>query len=149
LYITRISDKEIHILIIDDDKDDHFFFTNALEGFKEAGFTAGKKIIITSVYNGIQGLNYLLKRDSFRDAVDTLPDFIVLDLHMPLMNGYEALITIKNHISLKNIPVFVLTSSERENKTQCMAAGCSGFFSKPLDEHELTAVIKKMLENIC
>lgn len=136
---------EFHILVIDDDQDDHFFFINAVQNLRLSGFTKDIKINVSSAYNGAQGINFLLKEGVYKNSTEPVPDFIVLDLLMPVMDGFVVLNVIKAQPKLKNTPVFILTSSEGDNRERCLACGCAGFFSKPPGLDELKEVIIHML----
>ncbi|HEY9048179.1 MAG TPA: response regulator [Ohtaekwangia sp.] len=62
-----------------------------------------------------------------------LPDFIILDLNMPKMNGFEMLQVLRNNPAWKDIKVFILTTSEeREDRKAVDAMGVSGYIVKPL-----------------
>src|SRR3954464_9115959 len=64
--------------------------------------------IVTSVFNGLQLLDLLLKRGYYTTNTYRPPDVIILDLDMQLMDGLEALREIKKHGEIKNIPVYAL-----------------------------------------
>ena len=60
------------------------------------------------------------------------PDVIVLDLNMPLMDGFQALKHIKENAALRHIPVIILTaSSSKDDEKRCFELGCDFFFRKP------------------
>lgn len=60
------------------------------------------------------------------------PEVIVLDLNMPLKNGFEVLKELKSRPELEGIPVIVLTSSTNAtDRTRCLDLGCNFFFNKP------------------
>jgi len=66
-------------------------------------------------------------------ASSDIPDFILLDLNMPKMNGFELLRWIRANTRWKDIKVFILsTSDEPEDKAAAQALGVSGFITKPL-----------------
>lgn len=85
-------------------------------------------------------LNFLVANDG-RQALNILEnttevDIILLDLEMPVMNGYELLSIIKQHDDYRDIPVIVITSDKAEvNKTLVM--GANDFMAKPYDPEEL------------
>jgi CheY-like chemotaxis protein len=109
------------IFIVDDDSDDREFIINALHknGFK------GK---IVEFDNG-RALEHHLK-----SHLDSLPDLILLDLNMPVMNGFETLLALKENSFLAHVPVVVLSASSRiEDKEICLQSGCRNFLTKPLD----------------
>lgn len=140
---------DVNILIIDDDRDDHYFFTSALNDLCGSGLTLGRNFKITSVYDGVEGIDVLLERGKYKHSILPRLDFIVLDLFMPLSDGYEVLGKIREQPRLKSIPVYVLTSSEPETHKRCLALGCTGFFSKPPDLAELRMVILEMMKPFC
>jgi len=74
------------------------------------------------------------------------PDVILLDLEMPVVNGIDALIKLKNDRQLHNIPVIILTTAKSDKKSRIKALnlGADAFLLKPLDEAVLTAQIKAM-----
>lgn len=130
----------------DDDLDDHALFKDALKGVKVGGFNSSEVFNVVSVYNGVQTMEYLLKRGTYKTSTDPLPDFIVLDLNMPVMDGFDVLKEIRKQNDLISIPVYVLTTSRDElHKQKCRDLGCAGFFSKPPSLTELRAVVQKML----
>src|SRR4051812_23370629 len=95
------------ILIADDDLEDQELLRRA---FKDSKIPLN----IVPVYDGIQLLDYLYRRYDFRH-IKTPPDMVILDLNMPLMDGFEALRIIKGHPKLKHIPVYVITTSRFES----------------------------------
>jgi CheY-like chemotaxis protein len=84
-----------------------------------------------------------------------VPDVILLDLNMPKMNGLEFLSIIKNYYSLKNIKVFVTTTSAEEyDRVSAKNLGISGYILKPLDfdsnkkgDHSAADLLKEVLLN--
>ena len=74
------------------------------------------------------------------------PDLILMDIQLPLMDGYEATRRIKANPALRAIPVIVITSyalSGDEDKSR--AAGCDAYFSKPFSPRQLLAKIREYL----
>ena len=81
-------------------------------------------------------------------ARDTRPDIILMDMQLPIMDGYEATRAIKQDASLRHIPIIAVTSyalSGDEEKTK--AAGCDGYIAKPFSPRALLALIRKFLPN--
>ena len=80
-------------------------------------------------HNGVDALNLLTREE---DKV--VPDIILLDINMPKMNGHEFLQIIKNYYSLKDIKIFITTtSSEEYDKISAQHLGVTGYILKPLD----------------
>jgi putative two-component system response regulator len=78
--------------------------------------------------NGLEAFN-VLKADSSVDVV-------LLDLEMPVMNGYEAITLIKQHPVFRDIPVIVVTSGASE-VARTLSLGANDFLSKPFNPEEL------------
>jgi len=83
-------------------------------------------------HNGVDALALL--NGNSPEGTKIKPDIIILDLNMPKMNGIEFLGIIKNYFSLKNIKVFVMTtSSEEYDRAAVENLGIAGYILKPLD----------------
>ena len=75
------------------------------------------------------------------------PDLILMDIQLPILDGYEATRRIKADPALKHIPIIVVTSyalSGDEDKAR--AAGCDDYVSKPYSPRQLLAKIKQHLQ---
>ena len=118
--------------LIDDDEDDHELFQIALEA-------AEPSVNCVTAVNGQQGLTMLRNK-----AVE--PDFIFLDLNMPLMGGKECLAELKKDKHLSQIPVVIFsTSSDPRDREETSLLGAIDFMTKPSKIYELTAVLKDFL----
>ncbi len=74
------------------------------------------------------------------------PDLVLMDMHMPVMSGYEATRTLKADADLAQIPVMALTASAmKQDRDRAYAAGCAGFVAKPVRHRELFLEIKRVL----
>jgi len=74
------------------------------------------------------------------------PDLVLMDLGMPVMDGWEATRKIKANGDLKHIPVIAVTSHAMVgDEIQAREAGCDDYLPKPIDENELLRKIKKFL----
>lgn len=83
--------------------------------------------------------------DYFDKAEAAETDFVLLDLNMPVMNGFEFLETIRKNEKLKDLPVVVHTTSDNiEDLNKCRALGISGYFVKHIDY----TIYKNNLQNI-
>jgi two-component system, cell cycle response regulator DivK len=75
------------------------------------------------------------------------PDLILMDIQLPVMDGYEACRRIKANPDLRHIPIIAVTSyalSGDETKTK--AAGCDGYVAKPFSPRQLLAKMNEFLE---
>ncbi|MBT4482902.1 MAG: response regulator [Candidatus Latescibacteria bacterium] len=79
-------------------------------------------------------------------AQEKKPDLILMDIHLPIMDGLEATRIIKSDETTRNIPVIALTASVmKSDKEKIYEAGCDSFISKPIEVNEF---IKKIAEFI-
>ena len=127
------------VYLVDDDTDD-------LEIFQEALYRNDYNGKVILAPNGKVLMDHLLKADPA-----ARPDLIVLDLNMPLKDGFQALTEIKDDPELKSIPVVILTSSSnKKDELRCFELGCSLFWQKPssLEEYNtLVTLVKNFLRN--
>jgi len=89
--------EKMDILVVEDSDNDFFFIERALKGLKKA-----RKF--QRVLNGEEALEYL------RDHEETLPRVILMDIHMPVMNGYACLENIKALPKFRYIPVLIFST---------------------------------------
>mgnify|MGYP000878043184 CR=1 FL=1 len=74
------------------------------------------------------------------------PDLILMDIQLPVMDGYEATRRIKGNPDLKHIPIIAVTSyalSGDEAKTR--AAGCDAYIAKPFSPRQLLAKVREFV----
>jgi CheY-like chemotaxis protein len=109
------------VLLVDDDVRNLYALSSVLEV---------KGLEITSAQNGSEALE-LLK------DIDKNFDIILMDIMMPVMDGYETIRQIRKDKKIKNIPIIALTAkAQKEDKQLCIDAGADDYMSKPID-HEL------------
>ncbi len=85
--------------------------------------------------------------DGVAKAEQEKPDLILMDLGMPIMDGWEATRKIKANPDLKHIPVIAVTSHAMVgDEIQAKEAGCDDYLPKPIDDAELIKKIKKFLQ---
>src|SRR3989304_949638 len=71
-------------------------------------------------------------RAGIHEAKKIKPDLIILDLLMPIMDGYAVANELKDDPETKHIPIIILTASQREDlKTKCRELGVASFIMKP------------------
>jgi DNA-binding response OmpR family regulator len=79
-------------------------------------------------------------RDGLRIAVREAPDLIVLDLHMPELDGYEVCKKLREQPATRNIPVILLTQyGALDEKVKGFDAGADDYITKPFEARELVA----------
>jgi two-component system, cell cycle response regulator DivK len=73
------------------------------------------------------------------------PDLILMDLSMPVVDGWEATRRLKADPELADIPIVALTAhAMRGDEERARASGCDDYLSKPIDEDELLAKLKSL-----
>ena len=85
--------------------------------------------------------------DGVRKTEQDKPDLILMDLGMPVMDGWEATRRIKANDALKQIPIIAVTSHAMVgDEIDARKAGCDDYLPKPIDEDLLLQKIKKFLD---
>jgi two-component system, cell cycle response regulator DivK len=79
-------------------------------------------------------------------AEDRRPDLILMDVQIPLLDGYEVTRRLKANPALRAIPIIVVTSYALSgDESKARAAGCNGYVSKPYSARQLLAKIQEYL----
>ncbi|MEX0602852.1 MAG: response regulator [Bacteroidota bacterium] len=79
-------------------------------------------------------------------AIEKHPDVILMDMQMPVMDGWTAVPLLKSDDRTKAIPVIAFTAQTKaEDKAKTQEIGCIEHYSKPMDPEELLNLIKKYL----
>ena len=132
--------RECRVVLIEDDPDDVFLFRRALEGVRLA---AEREIALEHVDNGLDALYFV----SNRDLTGRMPDVLVLDINMPRLDGVKFLRTTRELFLLRDIPIFVLTtSSESAVHAEAMRAGADKVFVKPDSAAALLIIAQEIVE---
>ena len=86
-------------------------------------------------------------KESMQKSRAWRPDLIILDIMMPVLDGYEACRMIRSDPGTHNIPIIMVTAlNDREAKLKGLALGANEFLSKPIDETELLIRVKNLLK---
>ena len=121
--------RKITWFLIDDDYDDQIVFEIAIKEMHQNSYCL-------TANNGLRALQMLNEDPTF------IPDYILMDLNMPVMNGWECLKQIKLIDRIQHIPVYIY-SSPADNRTvaKAIANGASGYISK---QATIPAIIQKL-----
>ena len=118
---------EFHILLVEDSRADVKIIERALA----EGHIPHR---LTVLHDGRHALDYLTRLESPGAPEEDQPDLVLLDLNLPGLDGCEVLTRIKNHPSLKTLPVVILTTSRRdEDVLQTYQAGANSYIQKPAE----------------
>lgn len=100
---------------------------------------------IIHVSDGQQAVNYLLRESEYADREHPDNLLVMLDLNMPVMDGYQVLERIKADERTRRIPVIILTTTDdRREVTRCYDLGCNVYVTKPVDYEQFTQAIKNL-----
>jgi CheY-like chemotaxis protein/GAF domain-containing protein len=129
LYDPEFLFKNKSILIVDDDMRNIFALTHVFEN-------KGMKVL--KAENGQMALDVLNNEKEI--------DIVLMDIMMPVMDGYEAMEKIRNDDNLKNIPIIALTAKAmKEDRKKCIDAGANDYLSKPVDVDKLLTLMRVWL----
>ena len=100
---------------------------------------------IVHVEDGVEAMDYLLRRGAFADRPEGRPAVLLLDIKMPRMDGLEVLKQIRGHQDLKTMPVVILSSSREETDlARSWDLGANAYVVKPVDIDRFFAAIKTL-----
>jgi DNA-binding response OmpR family regulator len=126
------------ILMVEDDAKDVELTLTALDEYHLAN-----EVVVTR--DGSEALDYLYCRGEFQDRPSENPAVLLLDLKLPLVDGFEVLQQIRADDRLKMIPVVVLTSShEEKDMVASYKLGVNAYVVKPVNFHEFVNAVKEL-----
>ncbi|QYR22823.1 CHASE3 domain-containing protein [Paenibacillus sp. sptzw28] len=129
VYPASEGFKKNKVLIVDEDIRNVFALKSALES---EGFT------VLAAHDGRECLDLLDK--------ETDIDLVLMDIMMPVMDGYETMRNIRQVLKLERLPIIALTAKAmKEDREKCLEAGASDYISKPIDMNQLLALMRLWL----
>jgi len=130
-YKTEINKLNSKTILIVDDESRNIF---ALKSFLEI-----QDLNIVTANNGKQAVQLLEKSTNI--------NLVLMDIMMPVMNGYEAMEAIRDIPKYEKLPIIALTAKAMKgDKEKCISAGASDYITKPIEVEKLLALIKIWLE---
>ncbi len=127
-FELKKADKKYSILIVDDSEDIRKYLMGMLKN----------EYTIYTAANGEEGI---------KSAIELLPDLILSDVMMPLMDGIEFCTRIKTDWQTSEIPVILLTAKASfENKLEGLETGADAYLTKPCDSRELFVRIRNLID---
>ncbi len=127
--IDKLNSKTI--LVADDD----LGIRMLLENFLSA------KYEVTSKENGMEALKWM--------QAGNIPDFIIADIIMPEVDGYDFLTNVRTSGYFKRIPVIMLSGLENSNeKIKCLRLGADDYMIKPFNPEELSVRIENIFNRV-
>ena len=81
-----------------------------------------------------------------RDASSSVPDLILMDIHLPGMDGLSVVRAMKEEDRTRSVPILALTAhAMRGDRDRFLEAGCDGYISKPIDVKTFIESIERYL----
>ena len=100
---------------------------------------------IINLTDGQKAVDFLFGEGEYKDSRPPLPLLVLLDLNMPVLDGYEVLKRMKSNGRTKNVPVVILTSTDDPREvSKCYDLGCNVYISKPVDYEKFAEAIQKL-----
>jgi two-component system, cell cycle response regulator DivK len=122
------NSKDLKVLLVEDFEDTRLFMRLELE---EQGF------IVFEAENG---------RVAVDTAIREIPDVILMDLTLPLMDGFEATKLIRQNENLKYVPVIAVTAHQEDDfRSVAKASGFDAYVTKPIDVNWLKELIAGLI----
>jgi CheY-like chemotaxis protein len=126
------------VLLVEDDDDHVFLVRRALAALP------GLQVTVEVAADGEQAVERLARA---RYAPGGPPQLVLLDLKMPRMDGLEVLRRIRGDEAVQDLPVVVLTSSERqEDREEALRLGATWFVCKPIDGRRFRSEIQQLAD---
>ncbi len=126
------------VFLADDDEDFALLFRIALE-------QVGAPVRLVQVSDAAQAVAYLSRARSSEGASEGTPCLLIIDLHLPGMNGIELLRWVRHESRFRSTPVVIFTgSADASRKADALREGASEFLVKPFEFEHLGSVAEAM-----
>ena len=100
------------------------------------------------IKRGFEVLSAVNGKEGIDKAVTDNPDLILMDLSLPIINGWDATREIKKNKNTSNIPIIALTAhAMAEDRKKALDAGCDEYDTKPIEFNRLLDKINTLLGN--
>ncbi len=130
--------QEVTILLVEDDPGHARLIEKNLRRSNVANH-------IVMLNDGQQAIDYLYGNGQYERAGYTLPLLILLDLNMPVLDGYQVLERIKADDKTRRIPVIILTTTDDAREVaRCYQLGCNVYVTKPVNYQQFSEAIQKL-----
>lgn len=96
--------------------------------------------------DGVDALDFIFAQGRYSGrSIEDVPKVILLDMHLPKIDGLEVLEKIKSDMRTRNIPVVVLTSSPEERRiVSSYNLGVNGYVIKPVDSNKFVDAVREI-----
>jgi two-component system, cell cycle response regulator DivK len=119
------------VLLVEDNEDNQIVYSTVLRHF-------GYRVLVAG--DGATGI---------RLARERRPDIILMDVSIPIIDGWEATRTLKADVTTRPIPIVALTAHALvTDRVKAFEAGCDEYLSKPAEPRLVLETVRRMLSNI-
>jgi CheY-like chemotaxis protein len=130
--------QHVTIFLVEDDPGHAVLIEKNL---RRAGISNG----IVAVDDGQKAVDYLLNKDGGEGSEHQEPLIILLDLNLPVLDGYQVLKIIKNDERTRKIPVIILTTTDNPAEVaKCYELGCNVYVTKPVEYEAFSRAIQNL-----
>jgi len=127
--ILEVNTMGKKILVIEDNEQNRYLFSFILE-------KNGYRVIVAP--DGLEGI---------KKAKEERPDLILMDIMLPVMDGYEVTRRLRDLTEFKDVPIIALTAYAMEgDREKALQAGCNGYIPKPIIPDEFIKVLNSYLK---
>jgi CheY-like chemotaxis protein len=115
------------VLLVEDNPQDELLILRALR-------KAQVQATIDVVRDGQQAVDYLMRTGEFSNRQEGLPAFVLLDINLPKLSGFDVLTRVRAELHTRLLPVVMFTSSDEDrDRMRAYSAGANSFVSKSVE----------------
>ncbi len=106
------------------------------------------KVLVEELLDNVTVYTANSGRKGIELASEIMPDAILLDVVMPIMDGFETCKVLKSYVDLAHIPIVFVTAirDDKDSRVRALELGAEAFLAKPIDESELLAQLRAMIK---
>ncbi|MGH9907954.1 MAG: response regulator [Pyrinomonadaceae bacterium] len=125
------QEHQLRVLLVEDTEDNRFMMRRLLE---MSGYEVSEAI------NGLEAV---------RAAQQDVPDVILMDLSLPMVDGLAATRQIRRLPKLETVPIIAVSAHDTADfHVEALSAGCNAYITKPIDYAELEDLITRLVEEM-
>lgn len=133
-----MTHEPITILLVEDDAGHARLVTKNL---RRGGFVND----IIHLTNGQQALDLIYSQGAYADIPRPEHLLLLLDLNMPILDGYQVIERLKSDECMQTIPIIILTTTDDSREVQrCYELGCNIYITKPVEYTQFTMAIREL-----
>lgn len=100
---------------------------------------------VIALSDGQEAVDYLFSQGQYAENKTASPLLVLLDLNLPVLDGYQVLQRMKGNERTKRIPVVILTTTyDSHEVVKCYELGCNVYITKPVEYAQFSEAIRKL-----